>query len=101
MGECSAEVEREPHLQSLSRYPKQDSPAYTASWNSTQSTHAYLFSFSRADQVEEHLDFMKESLGGWLNVVEVRKRRFVKIIKNTDTHVLAARIESIRKKLLA
>lgn len=44
---------------------------------------------------------MKESLGGWLSVVEVRKRRFVKIVKNTDTHVLTTRIEAVRKKLLA
>ena len=53
------------------------------------------------DRVEEHLQFMEESLGGWLRVVKVRKKRFVKIIKNTDTHILTARMEDTRKKLLA
>jgi hypothetical protein len=50
--------------------------------------------------VEEHLEFMRESLGGWLSVVEVRKRRFVKVNKNTDSQVLTARMEDTRKKLL-
>ena len=44
---------------------------------------------------------MRESLGGWLTVVEVRKRRFVKINKNTDAQVLNARVEQTRKKLVA
>lgn len=53
------------------------------------------------DRIEEHLEFMQECLGGWLNVVKVRKRRFIKISKNTDTHILTACMETVRKKLLA
>ena len=60
-----------------------------------------LLSTSFSDRVEEHLRFMEESLGGWLKVVEVRKKRFVKITKNTDMHVLTARMEDTRKKLMA
>ena len=51
------------------------------------------------DRAEQHLEFMQESLGGWLSVVVVRKRRFVKISKNTDTQTLTARMEAVRKKL--
>ena len=52
------------------------------------------------DQVEDHLQFMRESLGGWLSIVEVRKRKFVKINKNTDSQILSNKMEAVRKKLL-
>ena len=66
-------------------------------------SHMYILELAiiSTDRAEQHLEFMQESLGGWLSVVVVRKRRFVKISKNTDTRTLTARMEAVRKKLMA
>ena len=52
-----------------------------------------------AESMEEHLYLIKKLLPDWISVVEIRKKRYVKINKNTDTGILNNQLEAARYKL--
>ena len=58
------------------------------------------FTFCLADRVEEHLACLSQLVPKWINVVNVRKRKYVKIDKKGDLKQVTTKLDDARKMVL-